>query len=182
MQTTVVPSSDFRIEVERESGESISSCYQCGKCTAGCPAALDMDGGPRWLLRAVQLGMRDEALNSATIWMCLFCAACQARCPAGIDIPKVLETVRHLSLKENRPPASKEVALFQRLFLGQVAGMGRVHELTLGGTYNLRSGHLMSNVGLVPRMLARRKLSLLPHRKGARWFKRLLSGERKARD
>jgi heterodisulfide reductase subunit C len=137
-----------------------------------------MDGGPRWLLRAVQLGMRDEALDSSTIWMCLFCSACHARCPAGIDIPQVLETVRHISLRERRTPASKEVALFHRLFLGQVAGLGRVHELGLGGAYNLRSGHLLANIGLVPRMLARHKLPFWPHRKKARWFKRLLSKER----
>ncbi|MEE9201860.1 MAG: 4Fe-4S dicluster domain-containing protein [Dehalococcoidia bacterium] len=179
---SVIPTSGFRVEVERESGEVISRCYQCGKCTAGCPAAFAMDGGPRWLLRAVQLGMRSEALDSTTIWMCLFCSACHARCPAGIDIPRVLETVRHISLKERRPPASKEVALFHRIFLGQVAGLGRVHELGLGGTYNLRSGHPLANIGLVPRMLARRKLPLLPYRKKVRWFKRLLSEEKKSGD
>ena len=176
---TVVPSIDFRLEVERESGEAISRCYQCGKCTAGCPAAFAMDGGPRWLLRAIQLGMRDDALDSATSWVCLFCATCYARCPAGIDIPRVMEAVRHLALKEGRRPASREVALFQRLFLNQVAGMGRVHELGLGASFNLRSGHPTANLGLVPRMLARRKLPLFPHRRRAGWFRRLLNRERK---
>lgn len=179
MIQSVIPDSGFRVEVERESGEVISRCYQCGKCTAGCPAAFAMDGGPRWLLRAVQLGLREEALDSSTIWTCLFCSACHARCPAGIDIPRVLETVRHISVREGRPPASKEVALFHRLFLSQIAGMGRVHELGLGGAYNLRSGHPLANIGLVPRMLARHKLPLLPHRKGARWFKQLLAKEGK---
>ena len=123
-----------------------------------------MDGGPRWLLRAVQLGLRDEVLRNSTPWLCLFCATCQARCPAKIDIPMVMETMRLMAVAENIKPAKKEVALFQRLFLSQVSSLGRVYELGLGGAYNLRSGHLLANLSLVPRMLAKGRLSLIPHR------------------
>ncbi|OAD21398.1 hypothetical protein THIOM_002834 [Candidatus Thiomargarita nelsonii] len=35
--------SAFR-ELELATGETISDCYQCGKCTAGCPAATTRSG------------------------------------------------------------------------------------------------------------------------------------------
>ena len=28
-------------ELELDTGETLSDCYQCGKCTAGCPASMD---------------------------------------------------------------------------------------------------------------------------------------------
>jgi heterodisulfide reductase subunit D len=36
--------------------------------------------------RMVQLGLRDEVLNSSTFWLCTTCKACQVRCPRGIDL------------------------------------------------------------------------------------------------
>ncbi|NPV93126.1 MAG: heterodisulfide reductase subunit C, partial [Firmicutes bacterium] len=38
----------------KEQGVSILSCYQCGKCTAGCPVAFAMDYGPRTIVRFMQ--------------------------------------------------------------------------------------------------------------------------------
>ena len=35
---------------------SVENCYQCGKCTAGCPAADEMDFMPNQVLRLVQAG------------------------------------------------------------------------------------------------------------------------------
>ena len=31
-------------------------CYQCGKCSAGCPLAADMDYPPSMILRMLQTG------------------------------------------------------------------------------------------------------------------------------
>lgn len=158
------PSSDFRRQVERWSGESIAACYQCGKCTAGCPAVPFMDGGPRWLFRAIQLGLREEVLTNSTPWFCLHCAACFARCPAGIDIPRVMDAVRQMAVAAGKKPASREVAAFHRLFLGQVEGWGRINELSLGAGFNLLGGHPFQNLSLLPWMLRRGKLLLLPRR------------------
>lgn len=41
----------FQKEVETESGQNISNCYQCGNCTAGCPASPDYDMQPNQIMR-----------------------------------------------------------------------------------------------------------------------------------
>jgi len=45
----------FTEEVIRRSGERVDWCYQCGKCTAGCPVAFAMDIEPSRIMRLVQL-------------------------------------------------------------------------------------------------------------------------------
>ena len=34
---------NFLHAVEEESGQNLSTCYQCGNCTAGCPGAQFYD-------------------------------------------------------------------------------------------------------------------------------------------
>lgn len=45
-------------------------CYQCGKCSAGCPVASDADMTPREVLRHLQLGRVDPVLKSNMPWLC----------------------------------------------------------------------------------------------------------------
>ena len=37
-------------------------CYQCGKCSAGCPVVSDADMTPRAVLRHFQLRLVDQVL------------------------------------------------------------------------------------------------------------------------
>jgi heterodisulfide reductase subunit C len=43
--------SDFVKKVEELSGQNILSCYQCGKCSAGCPSSYAMDLLPSQVIR-----------------------------------------------------------------------------------------------------------------------------------
>jgi heterodisulfide reductase subunit C len=121
-----------------------------------------MDMGPRQAIRAVQLGLRDEVLSCNTMWVCLQCHTCSARCPLEIDIARVMEALRLLAVMEGHDSAARDISLFHRVFLDVVKRHGRAHELELGALYNLRSGHLTANASLLPRMLARRKLAIMP--------------------
>lgn len=87
-------------KVEDLSGQNIFSCYQCGKCSAGCPITSAMDILPAQIIRFVQLGEVDEVMNSRTIWLCASCLTCATRCPKGIDVAKVMETLRVISLRD----------------------------------------------------------------------------------
>lgn len=165
---TPFPSSEFRSFVEAHSGEKIFRCYQCGKCTSGCPSAYAMDLGPRRIMRGIQLGLKDDIIHSTTIWLCMFCQTCSARCPQEIDIARVMETLRVLAVAEKIKPAEKDVQLFHRIFLDLIQQRGRIHELDLGARYNLLSRHFLFNARLLPTMLAKGKLPILPPRvKGA---------------
>lgn len=150
-------------EIERESGQSVAACYQCGKCTGGCPVAYAMDYTPRQIMRLLQFGLIDKALRSSTIWLCASCSTCTARCPREVDIARVMDALRALSLKRGlvREP---NVALVNRLFLGSIRNNGRVNEVGLIVGYNLKSGQLLKDVGLAPRLFFKGKIKLFPHR------------------
>jgi len=65
--------SKFLDKVEELSEQNIYACYQCGKCSAGCPSISEMDISPSEIIRLVQLGEEEEVLNSKTIWVCASC-------------------------------------------------------------------------------------------------------------
>lgn len=109
-----IPSHDIRISLSRNdalnaiikkvediSGQNVLACYQCGKCSAGCPMVSLMDLLPNQILRLIQLGQFDDVLNSKTIWLCASCFTCTARCPKGVDLAKVMEALRLLLLRKS---------------------------------------------------------------------------------
>jgi len=92
---------EFRDKVAELSGQNINLCYQCGKCSAGCPMSAEMDLLPNQVMRMVQLGLADDIAECRTIWCCASCLACSVRCPKGVDIARVMEALRQLSLRKN---------------------------------------------------------------------------------
>lgn len=155
----------FLQEVEQRGGHKLALCYQCAKCTAGCPMAYEMDYPPHQIIRGVQLGMRDQVLSSRTIWLCAGCETCSTRCPQLVDPAGVMDTLRRIAYAE-RASSERDVPLFHRLFLTSVRHWGRIFEVALIGFYNLFSGHLLKDMALAPGMLLKGKLSLLPPRAG----------------
>jgi heterodisulfide reductase subunit C len=92
----------FVAKIEELSGQKILACYQCGKCSAGCPALSEMDILPNQVIRYVQLGFKDELLKSKSYWVCASCLTCNARCPKGIKIAEVMEAVRQFYLRKRK--------------------------------------------------------------------------------
>ena len=90
----------FVVKVQELSGQNLLACYQCGKCSAGCPAVSQMDILPNQIIRYAQLGLKDELLQSKSIWICASCMTCNARCPKGINIAEVIEAIRQILLRK----------------------------------------------------------------------------------
>ena len=84
----------FIDRVAELSGTNVYSCYQCGRCSAGCPFAFEMDILPNQIIRMIQMGLEDEVRGSKTNYICASCFTCHSRCPKGIDMAKVMEAVR----------------------------------------------------------------------------------------
>jgi heterodisulfide reductase subunit C len=89
----------FVRQVEEISGQDLLSCNQCGKCSAGCPVVAAMDLLPSQVIRMAQLGMED-VLESNTIWICASCLTCATRCPKGVDLPRLMEALRQIALRQ----------------------------------------------------------------------------------
>jgi heterodisulfide reductase subunit C len=176
--TAVTPSpvSDLRTFVEKQSGQRIFDCYQCGKCSAGCPVDYAMDLGPRQIMRYIQMGLKKEVMQSTTIWLCISCETCSSRCPAKIDIAKVMESLRILAADEGSPAAEKQIDLFHRTFLNTIRRYGRAHEFSLAAAYTLKSRNLFGNLGAARTMFSKGKLVIMPPKVGgASWVRTVFS-------
>jgi heterodisulfide reductase subunit C len=156
------PDFAFLAEVEERSGEKVSRCYQCRKCTNGCPLAFTMDWMPNQVIRAIQLGLEDEILRSETIWVCASCQTCTTRCPNDIDIAHLMDTLRQLSQESAVPAAQPKIVKFHQAFLDSVRRHGRVFELGMVGRYKLTSRDFFSGAKLGLEMVRKGKLKFLP--------------------
>ena len=149
--------------LEKEAGTSINLCYQCGKCTAGCPAAFAMDYPPRQVIRLLQLGLVDEALGSESVWICASCETCSSRCPRGVDIASLMDAIRREALLQNRV-TDKKVAAFNKAFLSGVKRFGRTYEAGLLLQYNTATGQYLKDAELGLPMFLRGKVGILPEK------------------
>jgi heterodisulfide reductase subunit C len=93
---------DFVRKVEELSGQKLLVCYQCGKCSAGCPQVGQMDILPNQVIRLAQLGQKEDLVGSKTIWVCASCMTCNVRCPKGVKIAEVMEAVRQIVLRKRQ--------------------------------------------------------------------------------
>lgn len=143
----------------------VHKCYQCGKCTAGCPAADYMDVMPNQLMRLIQTGDLERALCSTAIWHCVSCQTCSARCPQEVDIASALDGLRQLSYEQGKASAAlQRVLVFQKAFLDSVRRNGRVNEVelialfkTLAFMKDFNVPLLMKDALLAPKLMQRGK-------------------------
>lgn len=146
----------------------INQCYQCGKCSAGCPVAGEMDLLPHQLVRLAVLGNVDPIIESKSFWLCLTCHTCGARCPNGVDVPTLLDPIRHEVLRRKIKTKDQAVPTFHTAFMNNVRRFGRVHELSLIGVYKMKTGTYFADMQLGLDMFMKGKIHLLPHTASSR--------------
>jgi heterodisulfide reductase subunit C2 len=158
------PSHSLAADILAATGINAATCYQCGKCSAGCPMASESDLRPHGVMRLVVQDRREAALADESIWLCLTCETCSARCPNACDPARVIDAVREMSIEAGVADMPRNVAAFHRAFLEQIRSNGRLHEMGMVMEYKLRSGDLMKDVTNAPGMLSRGKLSFRAER------------------
>ena len=154
--------STFLEEAKKRSGEKLDLCYQCLKCTAGCPTAPYMDIRPNNIIRMIQMGMKQEVLGSSAIWLCVSCETCGTRCPNEIDIGVLMDALREMAVEEGVPAKEKNIHLLHEAFVQSIRRGGRVHEATMLIDYKLRSRDFFTD--LIPGMMLfmKGKIPLFP--------------------
>jgi heterodisulfide reductase subunit C len=148
--------------VEEKAGVSLALCYQCKKCSTGCPVSGKVASPPSEIIRRLQLGAGDELLQTDLIWTCLSCETCYARCPNEINFAAVIDALRALALEKGVAGPAGNMPRFNRLFLDTVKDYGRSYDLKMIALYKLRGGNLMADMDKFPAMLKKGKMAVLP--------------------
>jgi heterodisulfide reductase subunit C len=161
-QEQITVDETFAQEILERSGENVFICYQCRKCAAGCPNRMFMEKTPTELMRYLQLGMVDKAMEMNTIWYCLSCHTCSVRCPQGIDIAHIVDTIRIMGHEKGLKIKVNHAGLFSRLWMRMLKYIGRLYEPGLTGLLNVFSGKPFKDLPLGFKMMRKGKLKLWP--------------------
>lgn len=169
MKTLTLTASDreFIRQVEEESGQTVARCYQCGNCTAGCPMNFAYDVPVNRIMRLIQLGQKESVLSSKSLAYCATCETCTARCPNNIEVATIMDVCRHMAQREKTLKVWP-VRMFATSFLKTVELFGRTYEAGLMGAFMLGTMRPFTDLDLVPKVLPKGKLPILPHTVKAR--------------
>lgn len=162
VETILEIKADLANKVNEELGQNVYLCYQCVKCTSGCPVAKFFDWQPNQIMRAIQLGQEDIVLNAKTPWLCASCQTCTTRCPQGLDIAGIMDYLTRLARDTGVKPPVPEVDIFNEAFMREVRLWGRAYELGLMAEMKLRTMNLTDDLDLGFRMISKGKLGIIP--------------------
>jgi len=136
---------DYRLleQIEAQGPFQAGACFQCRKCTNGCPVTFAMDLYPDEVIRLVILGQRETVLGCRTIWVCAACETCTTRCPNDVKIAELMDCLKEMAVQEGVPSPQPQILTLHETFLNNIKKRGRVYETTLLPAYLLKSGKLL---------------------------------------
>ncbi len=141
----------------------VHACYQCGRCSAGCPIGDFFDMNVMEVVRLAAYGQEERLLASHAIWLCAACETCATRCPNEIEIAALMDVLRELAIRKGVEPAEPRVPQFHKSFLGSVGRWGKAYEIGMIANYKIKSGDLLADMKLGLDMFVKGKLKLVPH-------------------
>ncbi len=154
----------FLAKVIEISGQNVNLCFQCKKCSAGCPvlATGAMDITPTQVIHLIRLGQVEPVLNSHTVWVCASCETCTTRCPQGVDIAKVIDASRNYA-KQLGKIAEDQINIFLDAFMKSIEKHGRLYEMGLAINIKMKTKEWMRDRKLGADMFMKGKLKVFPH-------------------
>ena len=183
-QKTLAPDYHLLDQIEAVGPFNIGACFQCRKCTNGCPVTFAMDFYPDEVIRMVSLGQREAVLSCQTIWVCAACETCTTRCPNDVRIAELMDCLKEMTLREGVSAAEPKILALHETFLDNIKQRGRLYETTLLPAYLLKSGALLEKwqtgtwryeLNLGRKMFSKGRLTLMPKSiKGKREVRRIL--------
>lgn len=97
---TITLSTDMAKFIREECGENVYLCYQCERCSSGCPTVPAMRYRPAQMMRLAQFGLEDTLAKDASLWRCLGCDTCTAHCPHDLSVRRLVEVMRQHVMQE----------------------------------------------------------------------------------
>jgi len=173
--TTCSPSATLSQRIAAGCDENALKCYQCKKCTSGCPVARYGGMHPAQIMRAVQLGQVDMVFDDRFIWLCTGCETCTTRCPQGIDIAAIMDELKIMARKQGRIPAGTPSAAMLKLNYDSFVRWGRMWEVELITLDVLKRPSSAKNwFTLGPKMVLKGKINPTLKRGDTRAMKRMV--------
>ena len=178
---------DYRLldQIEADGPFQASACFQCRKCSNGCPVTFAMDLYPDEVIRMVILGQRKTVLACQTIWVCAACETCTTRCPNDVKIAELMDCLKEMALREGVPSPQPGILALHESFLNNIKKWGRLYETALLPAYLLKSGEVLDrwnsgawryDLNLGRRMLSKGRLPLMPKSiKGKKEVRKILA-------
>ena len=101
---TLLPSADFRKELNARGGASAARCFQCATCSSVCELAPADAPFPRLQMLLAQWGLGERLAADPAVWLCHQCNDCSKRCPRDAKPGDVMQTVRALTVTNLASP------------------------------------------------------------------------------
>ena len=121
--------SHFAKEIVEKAGcEDLFHCIQCGTCGGACPISAYMDYTPRRIVAMTREGLKQDVLESYSIWLCASCYSCAVECPKQIKITDIMYALKQKAIEEGRYPRRFPVTVLAREFFKSVFAKGRNNE------------------------------------------------------
>jgi ferredoxin len=100
---SMVVSPELLKEIKRYGAFDISSCFNCGNCTAVCPLSDEKGSFPRRLIRLGQIGDGKRLLESPEMWYCYYCGECSLTCPRSAEPGEYMASLRRYAIASYEP-------------------------------------------------------------------------------
>lgn len=158
------PDSSLAKLIEKKINQNVCLCYQCSKCSSGCPMSEFFDWLPHQIMRAIQLGQEDLVYKAKTPWLCASCLTCTTRCPQGLDITSIMEFITRNAKDKGYAPAVVETDRFNTAFMREVQLWGRSYEPGLMAEMILQAPKsALEDRALYFKFFQKGKVGIFPH-------------------
>jgi quinone-modifying oxidoreductase subunit QmoC len=136
----VQPDISFIEELQMATGSQLTTCMQCGACTAACSLSEEANVFPRRQMIMAAWGMKDRLMADPNVWTCHQCGDCTLTCPRGIKPGEILAALRQKQISYYSKPGflsrwMQDIRFLPLLILFPVLIITMI--LILAGTFSL---------------------------------------------
>jgi quinone-modifying oxidoreductase subunit QmoC len=100
----VRPDIPFIEDLQQATGSRLTTCMQCGACTAACSLSEEGNVFPRKQMIMAAWGMKERLMADPNVWTCHQCGDCTLTCPRGVKPGEILAGLRRFQLTHYARP------------------------------------------------------------------------------